>query len=215
MDGGNYPRDDAVESECVSVGVSDARQLNVPFSSSSSFSSMITTRPDPYCDELRRVQRERQRLRRANETSDERDARLEAARALRVERSNDSSDEIHTRRFNNSIQRAIYRRNESQEAIEARRVCDSNRVVRRNASRSANLHSAAFHYSSQIDYSSHPLIVIGKMDNVCRIVLLSDSKKKLMEFVVLAVKCDVICFQNLPSHIYNFFSVFLLNQNIS
>ena len=104
----------------------------------------------PSAEEIRRLERERQRARRSAETSSQRAARLAAQRQLRAERLREESP------------------SERESRLERRRAASRRQQNHDGHAAVIPLHGAAFCYDSEVDYSCHPLIDFGKLDKSCR-----------------------------------------------
>ena len=120
-------------------------------------------------DEIRIIERDRQRLRRAQESTADRAARLAANRQLRAERRQEETPEERASRLALLRERRARSRSiEPPEMALQRQSADLQRLIQRNLSISSPLHLAGFNYSPNIDYSTHVLISIGHLDKICR-----------------------------------------------
>lgn len=141
---GRVERDAVREQEGENSGFVRPRE-RILISNSSIDSASEADDPD-FANRYRREQRERQRQLRANETADQRRARLDAMRALRAER-----------------------RAEESSSERDERISRNRRYVQNSRERRAlNLNSAAFAYDPNFDYSAQPIVNIGQMSVVCR-----------------------------------------------
>lgn len=106
---------------------------------------------------------------RERETSEERDARLEADRQHQVSvRARETSEERDARLGAARQHQVLARARESSEDRAARLRGNVERAVRRNRPQLEGISGVGFSYDPQVDYASHTLLSIGGLTKICR-----------------------------------------------
>lgn len=142
----------------------NAIQLAYRYSGIDSNLRHLETYSDEWIDELHRVDRERHRLRKLNESPRERAARLRARRQLYL-------NSTHREHQQTRLIRSRVRMIETSTIRSLRLENERRRSARRRSDRLCpDLSGSAFEYDLNKDYASHPSLSIGSLnDNVCQI----------------------------------------------